>query len=306
MSAKFVDQVEWNGILEKEIPEAEMVLVGLGDEIDTYNGEKELALLESVLGECEAAWLMPEVYDTLRKSMHMNQEDEKMRILSDLADRLKGKNYYVVCMAGHKGILEIPWREGRLVAPCGFGTKKQCKMTCEGEEPRDLTDIEKAELSNASEEFLYASGFLSRGQDQVITQKSHRQDQVIEQEGEVIQGKWSSLPPQVREAMELIEKREKIRAAALEYKKRCENILGTCPICGAQEVLNVVQAPKYDQRGYLAEWTRYTKWLYGSMNRRLLILELGTSKKHPELLQDAFQKMSEIHTKAQYFICECH
>ena len=288
MDEKVLSKAELKNVLEKEISEAEMVLVGLGEEFDLCKDEKDLALVESVLAECDAAWLMPEVRNGLRKCNQMSDEGKHVALLKELADRLQGKNYYVLCMAGNRKIAEISWREGRLVAPCGFGTKKQCVLACEGEEPKELTEEETKEIVSATEKFLsdaeiYKNTDLRMGEENSV------------------QGQWGDLPPQVREAMELIRRREKIRTAALKYKKKCEGILGTCPSCGAQEVLNDMLAPKYDQRGYLADWTKYTKWLYGSMNRKLLILGLGSSNQHPELLQGAFQKMAELHTKANYY-----
>ena len=89
-------------VLEKEIPEAEMVLVGLGEEFDLCKDEKDLALVESVLAECDAAWLMPEVRNGLRKCNQMSDEGKHVALLKELADRLQGKNYYVLGMAGNR------------------------------------------------------------------------------------------------------------------------------------------------------------------------------------------------------------
>ena len=287
--------MEWEETIEKELSEAEMVLVGLGEEFDECKEAKDLDLIENVLVECEAAWLIPEVWNALREKAKGENADERIEMLNKLADRLKGKNCYVLCLAENREIANVPWREGRLVAPCGFGTKKQCALSCEGEEPKKLTENERDAIEQATREFL-SKLYDKKASD---TEANDKEDPLGKAEKKD-QAQWGDLPVQVREAMEMIQQREQIRTAALEYQKKCEAILGSCPICGGQEILNVVQAPKYDQRGYLKEWTRYTKWLYGSMNRKLLILGLGTSKKHPELLQGAFQKLAELHTKAIY------
>ena len=287
--------MEWEETIEKELSEAEMVLVGLGEEFDECKEVKDLDLIENVLMECEAAWLIPEVRNALREAAKKENADERIGMLNKLADRLRGKNCYVLCLAENREIAVVPWREGRLVAPCGFGTKKQCALACEGEEPKELTENERNAIEQATREFLsYLCDEKSSD-----TESNDKKDTLGKVENKD-QAQWGDLPVQVREAMEMIRRREQIRTATLEYKKKCEAILGSCPICGSQEILNVVQASKYDQRGYLKEWTRYTKWLYGSMNRRLLILGLGMSKKHPELLQGAFQKLAELHTKAIY------
>lgn len=66
-------------------------------------------------------------------------------------------------------------------------------------------------------------------------------------------------------------------------------------------VLNVVQTPGYDERGYLDDWSRYTKWLQGSVNRRLLVLELGVGMQYPGMIRIPFERVVFLNQKAKMY-----
>ena len=48
-----------------------------------------------------------------------------------------------------------------------------------------------------------------------------------------------------------------------------------CPHCGAPLTLNTIQAETYIEEGYLPRWAAYKTWQAGTLNRSLLMLELG-------------------------------
>ena len=48
-----------------------------------------------------------------------------------------------------------------------------------------------------------------------------------------------------------------------------------CPHCGAPLTGNTIQATPYIEEGYLPQWEKYTQWLTKTLNRELVILELG-------------------------------
>ena len=50
-----------------------------------------------------------------------------------------------------------------------------------------------------------------------------------------------------------------------------------CPHCGAPLCGNTIDADSYIEEGYLPQWMAYTRWLTGTVNRPLLVLELGLS-----------------------------
>lgn len=74
--------------------------------------------------------------------------------------------------------------------------------------------------------------------------------------------------------------------------------LGNCRKCGHTMVLNNVYADGYDENGYLGSWQRYTKWLQGTLNHRLFLLELGVSMGFPSVVRSPFEKIAAYNQKA--------
>jgi len=163
--------------------------------------------------------------------------------------------------------------------PCGSIMKKQCQHCCAGEEIEEISSMEEKGIQSLFDDFQ--KGILFENQEYSDLQK---------------------MPQEVRMAMELIQKKEKIREEVCRLENAVKELLGTCGHCGESLIFNVVQAKEYDEKGYLKNWEYYTKWLYGSMNRKLLILELGTAQTHPGLFGDAFQKICELNPKAERFL----
>ena len=75
---------------------------------------------------------------------------------------------------------------------------------------------------------------------------------------------------------------------------------GTCEKCGSAMVLNNVYAAKYDEDGYLQDWAKYTKWLQGTLNRKLCILELGVNLVFPSIIRWPFEKVGFYNQKATF------
>ncbi len=71
-----------------------------------------------------------------------------------------------------------------------------------------------------------------------------------------------------------------------------------CSQCGAPMVLNNVFAENYDEQGYREQWEVYTKWLQGTLNRRLLVLELGEGMRFPTVIRWPFEKIAYFNRKA--------
>jgi len=74
--------------------------------------------------------------------------------------------------------------------------------------------------------------------------------------------------------------------------------LGECEECQSPMILNNIYASNYDERGYLDKWKLYTRWLQGSLNRRLLILEMGVSLRFPTVIRWPFEKTAFYNRKA--------
>lgn len=77
--------------------------------------------------------------------------------------------------------------------------------------------------------------------------------------------------------------------------------LGVCPECGNPLVLNSIYTEKYDENGYLNQWKLYTKWLQGSLNRKLLVLELGVGMQCPSVIRWPFEKVAFFNQKASFW-----
>ncbi len=76
--------------------------------------------------------------------------------------------------------------------------------------------------------------------------------------------------------------------------------LGVCPNCGAPMILNNVYASEYDEEGYLADWRMYTKWLQGTLNKKLCVLELGVDLTFPNIIRWPFEKVAFYNQKALF------
>lgn len=74
--------------------------------------------------------------------------------------------------------------------------------------------------------------------------------------------------------------------------------LTKCGRCGAAMVLNNIFAEKYNEQGYSEQWQIYTKWLQGTLNRRLVVLELGVSMRFPSVIRWPFEKVVYLNNKA--------
>ena len=69
----------------------------------------------------------------------------------------------------------------------------------------------------------------------------------------------------------------------IHYKKniRCGHCNGEggdtkiCPHCGKELVFNQIGTGTYCEQGYLDQWSNYTKWLMGTMHKKVVLLELG-------------------------------
>ncbi len=204
-----------SGILQK-IDEAEMILIGIGEEFDdvrilkkepTYEAEKEI-LLNSKL-----SWLFPAYQKFGRERVGSGVYGA----LCGFAKLMERKNYFVVATTTNDVVRQVPWKEGRLVMPCGSSGYKQCVNCCE----EGLAPIEQ--------------------EDREILKKALDKEWKAVGEKQVQKWEWNTFS------------------------------LGCCPKCNAPLILNNIYAEHYDEKGYLKQWEMYTKWLKGTLNRRLLI-----------------------------------
>lgn len=78
-------------------------------------------------------------------------------------------------------------------------------------------------------------------------------------------------------------------------------IMPVCDKCGKELVFNNVKAMKYVEAGYLPIWERYMKWLQGTVNKKLCLIELGVSMRFPSVIRWPFEKTTFYNQKSKFF-----
>lgn len=71
-----------------------------------------------------------------------------------------------------------------------------------------------------------------------------------------------------------------------------------CKLCGEKLRFNQLGVSKYAEEGYLKQWDTYTKWLQGTMNRKLCVLEFGVGLEYPKIIRFPFEKIVFYNQKA--------
>lgn len=233
------------------IREADLVLVGIGEEFDETGVDGNAVDYikgREFLEKEKKLWLIPD-YDKRYREQNSGKHAENMlKALGNLAELLKDKNYFVVSTAMNDMIAATPWKEGRLVMPCGDSGKKQCSDGCE-EGLQELLDADQCNI---------AAYIDSVRQD--ISDGNNAKEATT----------W-------------------------------QMDIGICPKCGKPLILNNIYAEKYDEKGYLSQWQLYTKWLQGTLNKKLVIIELGVGMKFPSVIRWPFEKVAFFNNKAHMY-----
>ncbi len=74
--------------------------------------------------------------------------------------------------------------------------------------------------------------------------------------------------------------------------------VSVCDTCKAPMIFNSLYAEHYNEEGYLGHWEKYTKWLQGTMGKKLCILELGAGLMFAGILRFRFEKIAALNQKA--------
>ena len=74
-----------------------------------------------------------------------------------------------------------------------------------------------------------------------------------------------------------------------------------CPHCKAPLTGNTVKAETYIEEGYLPRWKDYMKWQTGTINRSLVILELGEGFSTPTVMRWPFEKIIYFNQKSKLY-----
>ncbi len=233
------------------IKDAEMVLVGLGEEFDEigisvkdmqYASGREHLEAEGLL------WLLPEYNSRYRREFSSDKEKDGIKALNVLAELLQDKNYFVVSTALNHMIPSVSWKENRLVMPCGEMDGKQCPNGC------------KAGLQKVTEADSKVIADYLNGMYEFLQSPEQKENAIIKQPD-----------------------------------------IGICPDCGKMLQLNNIYAEQYDESGYLPQWQLYRKWLQGTLNKKLVILELGVGMRFPSVIRWPFEKVAFFNNKAHMY-----
>lgn len=239
--------------LSSKIQEAEIILVGLGEEWNMTKGKNAGKLYEtgkSILQQAEMEWLVP-AWSEFCVRDHSAEIESALDTLTRL---LEGKNYFVLSTSTNSLIEGANWREGRLVMPCGSTKRKQCSAAC-GETPTAVVETEQARVNS----------YLQYLADSISSEESI----------------------------------EEIASACRQFTSENE-LLGCCEHCGKPMYFNTVHTDCYEEKGYLEEWAVYMKWLQGTINRKLLILELGVGMQFPSVIRWPFEKVAYFNQKSHF------
>lgn len=92
----------------------------------------------------------------------------------------------------------------------------------------------------------------------------------------------------------------------LQCPDACDNALfepneTVCPKCGKLLVYNDYKADNYIEDGYLPMWELHKKWLTGTLNKSLTVLEFGVSMNIPQIIRWPFERICFLNNKA-YFV----
>ena len=214
------------------VKDADMVLVGIGEEFEADDFLMENAMYQQVcniISKKELLWVMPYV-----KAYFLKDNKELIQAYKYLAQLLNNKNYFIVsvCMNGY--LSKAGLRADRFVEICGSYEKMQCEKGC-SQSVRETSDklIQEVELCCKNEKDWYE----------------------LEQP--------------------------------------------TCDFCGSSLVFNSLYTEKYLEEGYNERWSLYTKWLQGTLNRKLCVLELGADMMFASVTRFRFEKIVSLNQKAK-------
>lgn len=220
--------------IEEKISDAQMVLVGIGEEFDgsiyLQKNMRYLQIEEELKNNNKYLWMLPYI-----QYIFINESKKEEKALEKLNCLLEGKNYFIVS-TGMNGLIErAGFKPDRIVTPCGGYYKMQCRRSlCEHLEETPTWMFEQIEEYAVGKRKLY-------------------------------------------ELNEMI-----------------------CPVCGAVLEFNSLYSENYKEAGYLENWAIYTKWLQGTLNRKLCVLEFGVSLKFPSVIRFPFEKIAFFNQKAEF------
>ena len=71
-----------------------------------------------------------------------------------------------------------------------------------------------------------------------------------------------------------------------------------CPMCKQVMSVNMFKTNNYSEEGYREKWEEYMAWLQKTLNRKLVMLELGEGFDTPTVIRWPFEKVAAVNNKA--------
>lgn len=71
-----------------------------------------------------------------------------------------------------------------------------------------------------------------------------------------------------------------------------------CPMCKRVMSVNLFKTNNYSEEGYRSAWDSYMSWLEKTLNKKLVMLELGEGFETPTVIRWPFEKVAAINNKA--------
>lgn len=242
--------------LEQAVCEADLVLVGLGEEwvltedVILEDLEKKDPVLREMFVTAEKEEKYHKLLSLLTAYYYNSYIPETWEsAYFNMLEMLEGKNYFIVSLTVDPYLSRMGFKEGRCVNPCGTYEKLQCESGC--------------------------------------------QAQLVSSE-------------QVMKELKRIVEEEDIDCAGQSAQQRLEKCLLIfseyhCETCGAAMCFNLLEAKKYCEEGYLDRWQMYMKWLQGTLNKKLCVIEAGVGMKLPSVIRWPFEKTVFYNQKANIF-----
>lgn len=132
--------------------------------------------------------------------------------------------------------------------------------------------------------------------DGILYKREWKENRVVTPCGGYMKMQCSCCPGELMDAAETIEQvieECKRHAGHLEEVKK-----PVCGRCDSALSFNHINTENYDESGYLPEWQIYMKWLQGTLNKKLCLLELGVGLKFPSVIRWPFEKTAFFNQKA--------
>ena len=189
---------------------------------------------------------------------NLPQDHEIIRAYDRLRELIGVKPYFVVNLNTDDLIYRSAMEQDLVVCPCGSMSKMQC-----GEHIVDAEPAISAVLGQNDTETAAAAV---------------PEHNAAEASAAVVSGQ------------------DNTDSASEVYKLQDAQPL--CPVCGAPLHFHTIETEGYLESGYLPQWNHYNRWLSCTLNRKLVLLELGAGFEYPQVIRWPFEKVTLYNRKS--------